>query len=54
MLSNWQTESCVSGEVGSFFEDTMKIANELGIVDVQSLEKSELKKKIKTAMKTKM
>ena len=32
----------------------MKMANELGIVDVQSLEKSELKKKIKTAVKTKM
>ena len=42
------------GEEGSFYEDTMKMANELEIVDVQSMEKSELKKKIKTAVKRKM
>ena len=41
------------GEDGSFYEDTMKKASELGMIDVQSMEKSELKKMIKIAVKKK-
>ena len=42
------------GEEGSFHDDAMNWANELGVSDVHEMKKSELKKKIKTAVKTKM
>ncbi len=42
------------GEAGSFHDDVMNWANELGLSDVHEMKKNELKRKIKTAVKTKM
>ena len=42
------------GEKDSFYEETCQMADELGLTNVAAMEKSQLKKKIKLAVKDKM